>query len=143
MTRRYGRRAQAGIAFTEVLVLMIIIAVLAAIAIPQFLGQKERAGNASAQHLARTAASVVESAYATTRDYATITHADLRAIEPTIIFGPTDNSAESGQVAVTFSANGYTVSSRSRTGRTYTLTKDTENATAPVSRTCDQGCTTW
>ncbi len=137
---RLGRRD--GFTFTELLVIVICIGLLAAIAIPMFLGQRERAHDTAAKSLVRTAASVVESAHAGTRDYRTVTIAALRAIEPGIVFGDTQNDAADDEVAVSVSEDGYRISSRSPSGRTFTLEKDV-TADPMVVRTCDRGCATW
>jgi type IV pilus assembly protein PilA len=64
---------------------MLIIGLLAAIAIPTFFSQSEKARDASAKSYARAAASAIE-IYATDHDgsYAGATPQDLHDIEPTV-----------------------------------------------------------
>ena len=66
MLHKLRRRAEDEKGFTliELLVVILIIGILAAIAIPTFLNQKSKANDASAESLARNAATAMET-YAT------------------------------------------------------------------------------
>jgi type IV pilus assembly protein PilA len=94
----------------------LIIGILAAIAIPSFLNQKNRATDASAKELARTAQSAAET-YATNHS-GSYTRSDcwgLQNIEPTIQVGGANNNAylDSSTGVSNVSATGYTVTATS------------------------------
>jgi type II secretory pathway pseudopilin PulG len=72
------------------LVVIIIIAVLASIAIPTFLGQRAHAQDAAAYSLVRNALTAIQGAFVDTGDYSEITVADLQAMEPSIDFQMSD-----------------------------------------------------
>jgi len=109
---RKRMRGDKGFTLIELLVVIIIIAILAAIAIPTFLGQRQKAQDSAAKSLCRNAMTAIESAYVDTRNFADIDEALLLEIEPSIDFvvgtvnAATAPSAEASEDQVDFLPSG-------------------------------------
>ena len=117
LRKRMGR--EEGFTLIELLVVMLILGILAAIAIPTFFNQREKAQDSDAKAMARAAQTAIET-YATDNggSYVGADIADLTAIEPTVQAGGTN--------AVTVVAVGgasYTVRSASATGRNFDIVR--------------------
>lgn len=132
--RTHPRRPrQRGFSLVELLVALAMLGLLAAIAIPVFLGQRSRGADAAAQSLVRNASSTVEAAYADTRDYAGIDVARLRGVEPSIAFDAAADRSADDQVAFTAAADGYAVRTVSPAGTAWIITRTASG----VARTCE------
>jgi len=76
-----GFQDHPGFTLIELLVVIIIIAILAAIAIPTYFGQRERAQDTAAYTLVRNGLTVMQTAFVDTGDYSDITDAMLDDID--------------------------------------------------------------
>jgi prepilin-type N-terminal cleavage/methylation domain-containing protein len=89
--RRGKGRRQGGFTLIELLVVIIILALLATIGIPTFLGQRQKAHDAAAYTLVRNALTALQAALVDTGDYTLVTADQLTAIEPSIVWKESEN----------------------------------------------------
>ena len=120
------RNGERGFTMIEILVVLTIVVILAAIGLPAFLSQRSKAHDTDAKSVAAVAAGALEVYYQDHDSYAAVTPAALEDIEPSL--------KQARALAVTPAADGYTLKVGSASGTTFTV----ERASGSTDRTCDQ-----
>jgi type IV pilus assembly protein PilA len=130
---RLNGDSEAGFTLIELLVVMLILGILAAIALPAFFNQKEKAGDAKAKEYAHSAEVAMET-FSTDHNgtYTGANEAELEVIEPTL------SNAE-------FTVSGvepdeYTIASISSSGNEFEIVNVAGALTFPCTTAGKGGC---
>lgn len=139
MLHKLRQRAadERGFTLIELLVVILIIGILAAIALPAFLNQREKAQDSEAKSAARTAQTALETYYTDNQKYTGADKTVLEGIEPAM-------KEFNSRLTLTVSDTGYTVDVESKGSSKNKFT--IQNAAGSVARSCSTkgkgGCPT-
>jgi type IV pilus assembly protein PilA len=125
---RLNGDSEAGFTLIELLVVMLILGILAAIALPAFFNQKEKAGDAKAKEYAHSAQVAIET-YSTDHN-GSYTGADTESPKELVKIEPTLSSAK--LTVQVLAANHYKLTSESTNGHKFYV----ENNAGTMTFTC-------
>jgi type IV pilus assembly protein PilA len=133
---RAGGRDQSGFTLVELLVVLLIVGLLAAIAVPAFFGQRDKARDAEAKLQAHTAQAAMET-YATDHDndYRDATSAELQKIEPSL----RELDSSELTVQVMGSSGQYRISVAAPTGNVFSLRRNGDGSMSFTCTAADRG----
>jgi type IV pilus assembly protein PilA len=142
MLRKLNERIQSeesGFTLIELLVVILIIGILAAIALPAFLGQQKKGQDADAKSNARNLSSQIESCFANEQAYTNCMPKADGTLAGDATGLPIGSGAKSGKVTAVVAGAGYVITAESKSGNQFLLTKADDGSTTRDCTTGGQG----
>ena len=141
LQRRLAGQREEGFTLIELMVVVLIIAILIAIAIPTFLGARQRAQNRAAQSNVRNAFTAEKTFYTDKQAYSS-TGSELTSIEPSLAYSVSNVApATVGTVYVNVTAGGVLqLGVKAASGNCYYLQDTPTGATAGTMYAQDSTC---
>ncbi|MGV1049235.1 MAG: type IV pilin protein [Solirubrobacterales bacterium] len=135
--------SEAGFTLIELLVVMLILGILAAIALPAFFNQKDKATDSKAKETAHSAQVAMEScATDNGGHYTNCTAEKLIAIESTLPGAP--STGNEGLTVVSHDENAYELKVTAATGNTFSVKREANGKTTfPCTGGGGCGGTSW
>ena len=144
-----GEHDDSGFTLIELMVVVLVIAILLAIAVPTFLGARERSQDRAAQSSLRNALTAAKVAFVDSGDYRGAEFDDLDDIEPSLEYKDHDaESLDDNEVSVFVSTSDkvWSAAAKSESGSCFYIEDDSDSTTGgtkygivtnPGTGTCD------
>jgi type IV pilus assembly protein PilA len=138
---RLSGDSEAGFTLIELLVVMLILGILAAIALPAFFNQKDKAGDAKAKEYDHSAQVAMETYFTDNGTYVGATKAALIKIEPTLSSAKFKNVDAEGKFVPVPEATAYTITMEgSKPTQTFSVVNNNGTLTFPCKEKETGGC---
>jgi type IV pilus assembly protein PilA len=132
------RDGEEGFTLIELMVVVLIIAILIAIAIPTFLGARQRAQDSAAKSDLRNALAAVKTFYTDTESY-DVTAADLDDIEPSLTYDGTAGNID----IVSASDTEVCLARESKSGHEFSILETVDDGTSFYKNLTCSGTEGW
>ena len=137
MRARIGRDDEDGFTLIELMVVVLIIAILLAIAIPTFLGARSKAQDRASQSNLRNALTAEKTYYVDNQAYTDNTSSNLTNIEPSLTYTASGNPSVVGNVYVqSATATDVFIAAKSASGKCFWLHDSTTTGTTYSTDNC-------